>query len=57
MDCQLGSLQSQMLEHHGTNNMQQDQAMEFMRQRNLVTFSLCIMANKLELHEILEVRK
>ena len=45
-----------MFEHHG-NNIQQDQAMEFMRQRSLVTFSLCIMANKLEPHEILEVRK
>ena len=35
----------------------QDQALEFMRHRSLATFSLCIMANKLEPHEILEVRK
>lgn len=35
----------------------QDQALELMRHRSLATFSLCIMANKLEPHEILEVRK
>ena len=35
----------------------QDQTMEFVRQRCLATFSLCITANKLEPHEILEVRE
>ena len=37
--------------------VKQDQAMELMRQRSLATFSLCIMAKKNELHEVLEVRK
>ena len=37
--------------------LKQDQAMEFMRQRSLATFSLCVVANRVEPHEIVEVRK